>query len=696
MTAVPKSFVVALLLGTLVVSIGLHLLQAAEIRSTALVDAEAQALEAATAIDRELSEVGALHRKMMQRLESRSWSDGDLEEYLCEVQAEDPKLFGAGLGYRPRRFDPEVELYARYCLERAGEPVAIPIEYDYVEDVDQEWYHDTLRDQTTAWLEPQYGSASEAWQTIVVGPFASPQNPSDSAGVAFLSLSLDEFRELISDLQLGDAGYAFLVSAGGRIIVHPRDSYLGVNLRQLAEETGDGSLLRIAEAAEGQSSGVLSYRDELTDHQSWLFHQSIPTTGWTLAVVLIQEEVTARALGELHRQRPWIVVQAVVSALAVLMLFLGPPGSARQRWISMGAFVVLTGGAVALVALTVHDHAVPLDTVVELTSQDGLERYIDDYQISMTNLGVGEAIQVPTGLFIQSLAFVDSNDVHITGYLWQRYHSGQLQEILPGFVFPEAVDSRVRHAYWRHEGEDEVVGWYFEARLRQEFDYGRYPFDAKRIWVRIWHRDFDRNVLLVPDLDSYRLIHSHSRPGIEEDLVVSGWEVQSSFFSYVRNSYSSDFGVRSYVGKDDFPELYFNVLVQRESGGALIVNFVLLVVIAVILFAMLITVTRQDEQNRWLGFSFLPLLGGVSSLFFVLILSHIQLRSEVPENLSYLEWFYFLLYFAILAISLVAYGVASRSPHWVISYRDNLVSKLLFWPLIGAFSFVVTFWHFSW
>jgi hypothetical protein len=36
------------------------------------------------------------------------------------------------------------------------------------------------------------------------------------------------------------------------------------------------------------------------------------------------------------------------------------------------------------------------------------------------------------------------------------------------------------------------------ATLRQSFDYQYFPFERENVWLRLWPRDFDRQVLLVP------------------------------------------------------------------------------------------------------------------------------------------------------------------------------------------------------
>lgn len=111
----------------------------------------------------------------------------------------------------------------------------------------------------------------------------------------------------------------------------------------------------------------------------------------------------------------------------------------------------------------------------------------------------GEQLRIPTGVFIQSLEFLSTNNVQVTGYVWQVYAASVPSDIQRGFVLPEAVDEayQTQEVYRHAEAGGETIGWYFHATLRQAFDYQRYPFDRQDVWLRLRHPDFGRGVLLV-------------------------------------------------------------------------------------------------------------------------------------------------------------------------------------------------------
>ncbi|GAB4519661.1 MAG: hypothetical protein Tsb0020_38240 [Haliangiales bacterium] len=305
-------------------------------------------------------------------------------------------------------------------------------------------------------------------------------------------------------------------------------------------------------------------------------------------------------------------------------------------------------------------------------------------------------IRVPTGVFIQSLNFMSASDVNITGYVWQRYHLdthaallsryNSFQEVA-GFTLPEQVVSNntiTREAYRHRQGRELVIGWYIDVTVRQPFDYGHYPLDKHDIWLRLWHQEFDGNVVLTPDLDAYDSTALGVAFGLDHELVPGGWHIEDTFYYYRTENYDTNFGIDRYIGQKGFPELHFNIVVSRKFVNAFIINLVPLMVVIALLFSVIMIVTSSEKRAGVFGFSTSGSIGTTSALFFVVMLAHIQLRQQFAgAGIVYLEWFYLITYIAILLVSLDIYiFTAGSNSGWLrlVFYRDNLVVKLAFLP----------------
>ena len=192
------------------------------------------------------------------------------------------------------------------------------------------------------------------------------------------------------------------------------------------------------------------------------------------------------------------------------------------------------------------------------------------------------------------------------GYIWQKYDDAVPEYILRGFALPEQVLSGstvIEKAYRRPDGNGEVIGWHFDVTLRQPFDDSRYPVDRHEVWLRMWHADFDRNVVLTPDLDAYESTREGETFGVDFAIVPGGWEINETLFEYKVGHYDTDFGISNYFGQEDFLEFHFTVVVEWSFGDAFVITLVPLLIVAGLLFAILMITTADPERAETFGFN---------------------------------------------------------------------------------------------
>ena len=93
-------------------------------------------------------------------------------------------------------------------------------------------------------------------------------------------------------------------------------------------------------------------------------------------------------------------------------------------------------------------------------------------------------------------------------------------------------------------------------------------------------------------------------------------------------------------------------------------------------------VRRKGEYGmrcKRLGF------GRVGIFFFVVMLSHIQVRGQVAgSGLVYIEYFYLVMYVTLLltALNVYLFSLESGRRDGILQARDNLYIKLLYWPAL--------------
>lgn len=372
--------------------------------------------------------------------------------------------------------------------------------------------------------------------------------------------------------------------------------------------------------------------------------------------------------------------------------------------------------------------AVMIIVLISLWNQmNQMDQYKVDSRQLVNELAVEKALQpwvssqsvptlkVKTGIFIQSLQFFNSTEVNLTGYIWQHYEDGIHDAIKPavskdgvseaGFILPDQVNSggdiAPQEVYRVRNGNEEVIGWYFEATLRQPFDYSQYPFDHKTVWVRLWAKDFSRNIVLVPDFEAY---NDHNKLngndtdeddifGIEKNIVLGTWDRQDTFFNYQTTDYSTNFGIPDYIGQTGFPELHYNFVVKRKFENAFIVFLLPLFLVATLLFAALLTVSEKEDLSSRLGFNTSGFIGAASALFFVVMLAHIQLREQFAgTGIVYIEYFYILMYALLVTATANTYLFSIGASRYcnVILYNDNIIPKVAYWPVVFGSMILIT------
>ncbi|MGD1852658.1 MAG: hypothetical protein ACFB2W_00265 [Leptolyngbyaceae cyanobacterium] len=336
-----------------------------------------------------------------------------------------------------------------------------------------------------------------------------------------------------------------------------------------------------------------------------------------------------------------------------------------------------------------------------LRNGEDINQYLSSKEDSIQNKN-----RVPTGVFIQSLRFNNSTEVNFTGYIWQTYdisYTSQyesLEDVPIGFIFPEAVESgsnvEPKYAYSKIKENKVVIGWYFETTLKQKFEYSKYPFDHKTAWIRIWSNNFEKDELLTPDFSSYKDHEERNEFGLDSDIVLGHWELIETFFGYNDKDYTSNFGIFEDDVQTGYPELYFNIVLKRRFLNSFIIQFLPITIIASLTFATLVMITKDPTKESKFGMNTSGVIGVCSGLFFVVLLSQVQIREQFAgTSIVYIEYFYPLMYLALLGVSVNSYLFAlpndsnNQILDW-INQDDNVHPKLLFWPLLLGSATLIT------
>ncbi len=604
-------------------------------------DAQQKTLQATQKIDNELNGLSATVHAIANDISSGRLKREDILNRLTNTLETTPNLFGVGVAFIPYVNNPQVRQLSPYYVNREG-----------------------------GWQPEQ-----ELLQvfTVPITYFDTNKQSEIVTGVVFIDYLLDNTKKLMASLELGRDGYGFILDEKGVFIAHPIDDYVkNQTIFNLAESYHDNALRRLAEKAINGESGAIDYIDRATGQAAWIFYQFIPSTHWSMGMVFFKDILETASL---QRQLIWICIASVTFLILLLaLLFRADKGTTSSLWNFVAfATLLLAGGIGFLWYITQTAPLKELGSTI-IVDQVGLQQFLNSYtEQSSTSL-----FHVPTGIFIESIDFLENGNVSFSGYIWQKYTTGVHESLSRGFILPEAKSIVIKESYHIKDTHVETIGWHFQAVIAHQFDYAKYPFDRRELNLRIMHKDFDKNVILIPDLEAYGVTSPAAKPGIKQELVLSGWLTLKTFFNYHSHNEDTNLGISNYGGHNNFSHLHFTILLKREFLAPFVSNVVPLFIASTILFAL----------QMWLGktTTFIRTLTG---MFFGILLAHIRLRGMVttPE-IVYLEIFYLVVYcsFLLSTISFFLYRYKVKIGY----YRDGLIPKLTFWPIIFVSMFIVT------
>jgi hypothetical protein len=385
-----------------------------------------------------------------------------------------------------------------------------------------------------------------------------------------------------------------------------------------------------------------------------------------------------------------LLVLGFVLALSFAVLRPGARNTGGTRLTSVVWTIALVAALLFTWQVIARSHRWESHVGTIVTSPQELDAFVNAHADSFAAYDY----RVPTGIFLQSFEFLDTNNVEISGFVWQTYGPEIPDHILRGVVLPEALNEayQVEEA-WRVEQDDgtEQIGWYFSGTFRQNFDYRLYPFDRQDIWLRIWSPEPIEGVMPVPDFGAYRDLTPSTLPGIDTQFVYGGWDPLNSEFSFDLIDYNTDFGLGyGYTGAPD-PELYFNLSVARDFLGPMLEHLVLVGAIAILLFFLLLLMAHDSDLQDRIGLTIFDLIVAAGGLLFAVILDHNSIRSVVEsQDLIYLEWFPLIL---DVFIVLVVLSAVLRVKRWripLIGYSGDLMPVVAYWPALIGSLLVVT------
>jgi sigma-B regulation protein RsbU (phosphoserine phosphatase) len=223
----------------------------------------------------------------------------ELTDWLLRLVEQNSDLSGLTIAFEPYAFNPDSIYFAPSAYRRSGSDLASLLflgseTYSYFS---MDWYQIPKLLQKPIWSEPFY--SEEGGSGLIMSTYSVPfyHQVGDQRlfwGVVTADISLEQLRSFVAKLKIYQSGYGVLISQNGTYITHPQAEWvMNESIFSKAEEQNDPNLRRIGQKMIGGERGLEVIESPYLLRQTWLAFAPLPSSGWSLALVLLPEEVLA-------------------------------------------------------------------------------------------------------------------------------------------------------------------------------------------------------------------------------------------------------------------------------------------------------------------------------------------------------------------------------------------------------------------
>lgn len=607
-------------------------------------------------------------------------------QLLAETFYNNEDIFSLNVTFHPYKFDRYTRYFSPYYERLSGPDKKFDlVDYDKP-DVAFSWYHRPLK-EGPIWTEPYYEPQNDVLMSTYSVPFydslAAKNSNAAPLGVIPSDVSLDHLTTSLKKLKFGLGGYGIIFSKQQNLISHPVFAYVreGENVTSLSQKPEFKFLNKIGQCFDDDLDYLFFNGETMNNDEHYAACTKIPYTDWILITRMSADMFEMDK--DARRQMNIVAVGCYAAAFifAILLWTRQQKISWAQNNVSISLLLILSTVMVLEFARSFNTIEEPSTVVITSTAQrEALET---SYRNRMLQMRIAEPNYVATGIYVESIEFVNANNVHLTGLVWQKLTAKQRAVITPQVKFNEAIESTITEQY-RKELQDGglVVGWYFSIETRQQFDHSKYPFDHKNIVLRLNSADLGSNIVLVPDLEAYEKLGKMDNPAMAADIVLEEWRLKQSYYKYTFQNYNTNFGMDSFVNQDISPELNYSINIEREFLGPFVTTLLPVMVMVCLLYACIVSMAYTPYGD---------LRNNITAVVFTILLAHYGIREHLQiDEVVYFEIFYFLLYLLASVFMYIAHKYYKAEALGGDARFYKKIAGVWFWPILSTLIFITT------
>lgn len=630
-------------------------------------------LTAKKQISRKLEYIKYIADNLAYKINSNLIDQEQYETYIKLALKENPNFIAMALAFRPFEFDNKA-LFTPYGIRKNNIVECCQLEtlkniIQPQEDYRSSWYHLPLTDSKSHWITNYIEPTSGKRTVVYAVPFKMP-NKKENSGVIAIMYSFDDIENIVNDV------YASLLSESGHFLIDYTRRYINLNksVSELAVELNEPVINNIALMYK-KNIPKLSYYNDDTDQQEWLFSSHIPIANWML---IMQDNINEMSFPYRDLQKYQLLATIfftlfLLFLLSCLFFF----RNLNVFYYSLVLTLILSAGLIALLAVIYRNVVALNKPEVSIEYEVYVTNFIKELNEDAFLKFKKPIIPIKTAIDLKNID-LKHNGSAFTGLIWQKYP--QTLNFEPAIIFPQSSKSTTSLIQSFNKEDIKVVNWLTNNEIFEESNFGKYPFDVRKIVISMEYPKTHSNIMFVPDLEAYSMPSSNSKMGIGTLSKIGGFTVRKSYFEYMISQSTN------YTDQVQ-PVLSFNILLQRSLLNPFFVYFMPLLLILIALFAVIYAFEKASQITDAIKFQSIAI---ITALLLSLVLLHRNLRTDLQtQGIMYIEYLFFSIY--VIMSLLVLYIVFVKESIKIIVVEQRIpIITFLYWPIAMLVWYIIT------
>lgn len=213
---------------------------------------------------------------------------------LQDLLRQNPALFGSAVALAPDQDSTAAGFQILYAWNDAGKPRIID-RANPTGDYQSDWFYLPFYLKKPVWSDPYYDAESQAQMVTYSRPVLVNGRV---IAVITCDLTLQNIKQLLSNLELGQRGIPVLLTKYGKMIIHPNQKWVQQEtLYSLAESATTPeerqTMLTISQKVLHENVNSLRFNRLDSEEPAWIYCGTVSSTGWRIGFIIPEKEILA-------------------------------------------------------------------------------------------------------------------------------------------------------------------------------------------------------------------------------------------------------------------------------------------------------------------------------------------------------------------------------------------------------------------